>query len=184
MAWGDDHMRLLPLLGGWLIAAWLSAPAAAQPYPGQVAAAEAGSPRAQFALAIMYDTADGVPYDFPLALSWFRRAAEGGYDVAQAKLGLMYLVGWAVPRDPAEAARWYRKAADQGNVIAELRLARLSAVGIGVPRSLTDATVWARLAARQGDTMAAWLAQRFAERLTMAKVAEADRRVRLWRPMR
>ena len=132
----------------------------------------------------MYDTGDGVPHDFPLALSWFRRAAEGGYDVAEAKLGLMYLVGWAVARDPAEAARWYRKAATQGNRIAQARLARLYAWGIGVSRSLTDATVWARLAARQGDEMAAWLAERYAERLTAAEVAEADRRVRAWRPSR
>ena len=162
-------MRRLLILGAGLIAAWASLPAAATPYPGQVAAAEAGDARAQFALAVMYDTGDGVPYDFPLALSWFRRAAEGGYAVAQAKLGLMYLVGWAVARDPAEAARWYRKAADQGNRIAQARLARLYAGGIGVTRSLVEASVWARLAGRQGDAMSAWLAERYAERMTRGR---------------
>ncbi len=177
-------MRFSALLGGWLIVAALAAPAAATPYPGQVAAAEAGDPRAQFALAIMYDTGDGVPHDFPLALTWFRRAAEGGYDVAQAKLGLMYLVGWAVPRDPGAAARWYRKAADQGNTIAQLRLARLSAYGIGVPRSLVDAYAWARLAASGGDRLAAWLAARYAERMSPDEIAEAETRVRARRPAR
>ncbi len=177
-------MRRLLILGASLIAAWAGVPAAATPYPGQVAAAEAGDPRAQFALAIMYDTADGVPHDFPLALSWFRRAADGGYAVAQAKLGLMYLVGWAVPRDPTAAAGWYRKAADQGNRIAQARLAQLYAGGIGVSQSLVEASVWARLAAAQGDALAAWLAERYAERMTPAEVAEAERRVRTWRPSR
>ena len=170
------------VLGASLVAAWLASPAAAAPYPGQVAAAEAGNPRAQFALAIMYDTGDGVTQDFPTALVWFRRAANGGYDVAEAKLGLMYLVGWAVPRDAQEAARWYRKAADQGNAIAAARLARLYAHGIGVPRSLVDAAVWARLAAAQGDAMSAWLAERYAERMTADEIAESERRLRAWRP--
>ncbi len=174
-------MRRLIILGAGLIAAWFSA-AAAAPFPGQMAAAEAGNPRAQFALAIMYDTGDGVPHDFPTALQWFRRAAEGGYDVAQAKLGLMYLVGWAVPRDAGAAARWYRKAADQGNLIAELRLARLYAHGIGVKRNLVEASVWARLAARQGDALAAWLADRYGEGMSREEIAQAKRRVSAWRP--
>ncbi len=177
-------MRRLIILSAGLIVAWLSGPAAATPYPGQMAAAEAGNPRAQFAIAIMYDSGDGVPYDFPLALSWFRRAADGGYATAQAKLGLMYLVGWAVPRDPVAAARWYRKAADQGNLIAELRLARLYAHGIGVPRSLVEASLWARLAAAQGDALAAWLAARYATQMTPAEVTQVERRVRAWRRSR
>ncbi len=175
-------MRFLPLLGASLIAAWLASPAAATPYPGQVKAAEAGNPRAQFALAIMYDTGDGTQHDFPTALIWFRRAAEGGYDVAEAKLGLMYLAGWAVKRDPTQAARWYRKAADQGNAIAQLRLARLHAFGIGVPQSLVDASMWARLAAAKGDALAAWLAERYAERMTTEEIRQVERRVRAWRP--
>ncbi len=175
-------MRMLSLLAAGLVAAWLSGPAAAAPYPGQVAAAAAGDPRAQFALAIMYDTGDGVPHDFPKALMWFRRAAEGGYDVAEAKLGLMYLVGWAVERDPEEAARWYRKAADQGNTIAQARLAQLYADGVGLRRSLVEASLWARLAGRQGDAQAAWLAARFAERMSREEIRQVERRVKTWRP--
>jgi uncharacterized protein len=175
-------MRFLPLMGAGLIAAWLASPAAATPYPGQVKAAEAGNPRAQFALAIMYETGDGVQHDFPTALAWFRRAAESGYDVAEAKLGLMYLVGWAVERDPTQAARWYRKAADQGNRIAQLRLARLYAAGIGVPQSLVDASAWAGLATAQGDRLAAWLAERYAARMTPEEIRQVERRVRTWRP--
>ena len=177
-------MRFLPLLSASLIAAWLASPAAATPYPGQVAAAEAGNPRAAFALAIMYDTGDEVLRDFPTALLWFHRAAEGGYAVAEAKLGLMYLVGWAVKRDPAQAARWYRKAATQGNAMAELRLARLYASGVGVPRSLVEASVWARLAAAQGDALAAWLVERYSQHMTASEIAQAERRARVWRPVR
>ena len=177
-------MRRLIILCLGLMAAGLGRPAAATPFPGQVAAAEAGDPRAQFALALIYDTGDGVPHDFPRALSWFRRAAEGGYAVAEAKLGLMYLVGWAVPRDPVAAAGWYRKAAEQGNAIAQARLARLYAHGIGVRRSLVDAWLWAQLAARQGDRLAAWLAGRYAARMSREEIAEAERRLSAWRPSR
>ncbi len=147
----------------------------AAPTPGAVAAAEQGDPRAQFALAIMYDTGDGVVRDYDLAVHWFRRAAEGGYDVAQAKLGLMYLVGWALPRDPVEAARWYRKAAIQGNVIAEARLARLHAAGIGVEKTRVEAYVWADRAARHGDRQSAWWRDNLQQWMTADEVAQAKR---------
>jgi TPR repeat protein len=150
----------------WLVASAIGASAAvAAPFPGQREAAEAGDPRAQFALAIMYDTGDGVPHNFPLAVDWFTRAAEGGYAVAQAKLGLMYLFGWAVPRDPAEAAKWYGRAATQGYAPAQARLASLYLAGYGVPRNLTLAHVWADRAAAGGSLRGAQIRDRVA-RLT------------------
>ena len=172
-------LKLRPAL---LIAIFLAESAVAQPYSGAVKAAENGDPHAQFMLALMYDTGDGVPRDYVNAVKWFRRAAEGGYDVAQAKLGLMYLVGWGVLPNTERAVHWYRLAAEQGYVIAERRMAMFHAAGTGVVRSMVDAHMWASLAARQGDALAAWLRDRYAARMTRAEVAFAERRARRWRP--
>jgi TPR repeat protein len=144
-----DGLRRALLAG--LTALLLAGGAFAAPFPGQREAAEAGDPRAQFALAIMYDTGDGVPHNWPLAVKWFTRAAEGGYAVAQAKLGLMYLFGWAVPRDPVEAAKWYALAAEQGYAPAQARLASLYQTGTGVPKDPAFAYFWASRAAARGN---------------------------------
>jgi len=172
------------LLAGLLAAAVLPGMALAQPFPGAEAAAERGDPRAAFALALMYDTGDGVPRDYDRALFWFRKAAEGGYAVAQAKLGVMYLFGWALPPDPAEAASWYRKAAVQGYVVAEARLARLYALGIGVRKNTVEAYVWADRAARQADAQSAWFRDRLAEGMTSDELTKAQTLAKRPRPRR
>jgi TPR repeat protein len=170
---------------GWVfLAAALALPTgvAAAPSAALRTAAEAGDARAQFTLAIMYDTADGVPYDFPQAVLWFTRSAEGGYAVAQAKLGLMYRFGWAVPRDPAQAAAWDRKAAEQGLPIAQFHIAELTARGAGVEPDLVRAHMWAALAARHDVQGAADLRDRVAERMSATEIAAAEKLAARWRP--
>lgn len=165
-------MVLRRVLLAALAALLIAGTAVAAPFPGQRAAAEAGDLRAQFALAIMYDTGDGVPHNWPLAVTWFTRAAEGGYAVAQAKLGLMYLFGWAVPRDPAEAARWYALAAEQGYAPAQARLASLYETGTGVPRDSALAYVWAERAAGQGNLRGIVIRDRLAKALPLGRAAD------------
>lgn len=132
--------------------------AAAELLPGQRAAAERGDPKAQFAVALQYDT--GNPTNYPEALRWFRMAAEGGYAVAEAKLGLMYLYGWAVRRDVVEAARWYKRAADQGHVAAQVQIGVMYLGGQGVPRNAEQGRRYLAKAAAQGNAWAAWRLQR------------------------
>ena len=79
---------------------------AAEPPSGLRERAEAGDVRAQWALAVTYDTGSNIPADWYEGARWFLRSAEGGYAPAQAKLGLMYFWGWAVPRDLAKSAHW------------------------------------------------------------------------------
>lgn len=171
-------------LGGIFLAAALAfaTGAGAAPSGALRGAAEAGDARAQFTLAIMYDTADGVPYDFPQAVLWFTRSAEGGYAVAQAKLGLMYRFGWAVPRDLAQAAAWYRKAGGQGLPIAQFHIAELTARGAGVERDSVRAYMWAALAARHDVPGAASLRERVAAQMSASEVAAAEKLAARWRP--
>ena len=156
----------------------------AQPLPGQREAAEAGDPRAQFAIALMYDTGADVPTDYLEALKWFRLSAEGGYPPGQAKLGLMYLFGWAVRRDPAEAASWYEKAASQGHERAQAQIGAMYARGQGVPKNAVFAYLWTSLSAAAGNAESARKRDVLARKMTADELAEAETLVRAWRPRR
>ena len=49
-------------------------------------AAEGGSDRIQYKLALFYEKGRGVPKDMAQAIYWYRKAAEQGYGLAQNKL--------------------------------------------------------------------------------------------------
>jgi uncharacterized protein len=74
-------------------------------------AAELGDPKAQTAVGFMYETGRGLPQDYMLAVSWYRRAAEQGYARAQHLLGLMYDRGQGVAEDYVVAHTWLNLAA-------------------------------------------------------------------------
>jgi TPR repeat protein len=74
-------------------------------------AAELGDPKAQTAVGFMYETGRGLPQDYMLAVSWYRRAAEQGYARAQHLLGLMYDKGQGVAEDYIAAHKWLNLAA-------------------------------------------------------------------------
>jgi TPR repeat protein len=68
--------------------------------------AEQGRPLAQTYLGFMYQTGRGVPQNFELAASWYRRAAERGVPAAQYLLAMLYDKGFGVPQDWIEAEVW------------------------------------------------------------------------------
>ncbi len=70
------------------------------------AKADTGDKDAQFQLAKMYETGDGVPKDPAAALQLYGTSAVAGSPNAQLTMYLKYLSGDGVPKDPAEAARW------------------------------------------------------------------------------
>ena len=76
-------------------------------------AAGQGEAWAQFRLAQLYMTGEGVTQDPGKALRLYQEAAAGGEPMAQRALGDLYANGTLVERDPGEAARWYRAAALQ-----------------------------------------------------------------------
>jgi uncharacterized protein len=70
---------------------------------------------AQYNLAVMYDDGQGVPQDYAVAMSWYRKAAEQGDPDAQVNLGILYGMGQGVPQDYVIAHMWFNLAASGGH---------------------------------------------------------------------
>jgi uncharacterized protein len=121
--------------------------------------------------------------DYAAAERLYRPLAERGRAGAQHALGKMYENGEGVQRDFVEAAKWYRLAAEQGHTGAQFYLGGLYYAGEGVPRDYVQAFMWLSLseAGGQGD-FAAKSRAKVAGKMTPAQIAEAERRVREWKP--
>lgn len=117
-------------------------------------AAERGHPGAQYNLAVMRDTGDGVPRDSAQAAFWYAEAARQGLPAAAYNLALMTLAGDGLRRDPAQAVRWLEHARplDRARLIAALPQARVTVRGARLragPR--LDAPIQAAL--RRGESL-------------------------------
>ena len=150
-------------------------------------AADQGFAGAQYKLGVMYQNGRGVPLDFAEAMKWHRKAADQGDASAQVNLGVMYKQGLGVSQDYAGALKWYRKAADQGDATAQFNLGTMYELGQGVAQDYVQAHKWANLAAsRATDPKFRDLFVRgrdnIAAKMTPAKVAEAQRLAREWKP--
>ena len=77
-------------------------------------AAETGNMKAQYDLALMYYTGQGVPQDYQQAVRWYAKAAEAGNTKAQYNLAAMYFEGKGIPQDSVLAHVWANLAASQG----------------------------------------------------------------------
>jgi TPR repeat protein len=104
----------------------------------------------QFWLGNLYTNGQGVPQDYVLAASWWRKAAEQGFTKAQHNLGCAYEFGQGVERDHTQAAIWWNKAAEQGYAYAQNDLGYAYERGWGVPQNGEQAAFWYRKAAEQG----------------------------------
>lgn len=122
--------------------------------------AEAGDPKAQNGLGVMYYTGEAISKDSSgkilnndpvTAAAWFHRSAAQGYADAQFNLGLMYANGEGVAQDTAKAVELFRQAANQGNVDAQNNLGVMYYSGEGIPRDLVKAKEWFSKAAAQGN---------------------------------
>ena len=124
-------------------------------------AAEAGNPRAELRLAMLYEQGQGVPRNKAAARSWYSRAAAAGEPASQAELGGYYEEGDGVPENWGLAARLYQASATQGWVKGQFAAGRAYEFGIGVPQDRRQAVAWFRKAAAQGharaDYFARWL---------------------------
>lgn len=150
-------------------------------------AAEQGNADAQILLGNMHASGQGVPRDYAEAAKWYRRAAEQGNADAQYNLGMMYANGQGVPRDSSEAAKWCRNAADQGHGDAQYDLGVMYDEGQGVPRNDILAYMFFELAATNIESASSRETARenrnlVASRMTPARIAEAQRLAREWKP--
>lgn len=119
-----------------------------------VAAAEAGDPRAQYATGNRLLDGDGFARDAAGACAWFVLAAHGGNADAQCNLGWCLENGEGVAVDKAQAVEWYRKAAEQGDADAQCNLGSCLQRGAGTAEDAAQAAAWYRRAADQGHAKA------------------------------
>jgi localization factor PodJL len=113
-------------------------------------AVAAGSPAAEYELALRLAEGRGLAKDQQAAAIWFERAASLGLAPAQYRLGVMYEKGLGVARDSAAAKRWYLKAAQAGNARAAHNLAVISAEPGGDNPDYVEAAKWFRRAGELG----------------------------------
>ena len=148
--------------------------------------AEQGDAGAQFNLAVLYGSGQGVPQDWAEAARWLRLAADQGHAPAQSALGLVYREGLGVSRDPAVAALWMRRGAEQGDANGQFLLASLYTNGQGLLQDSVESFKWLTLAAAQssGDNRARYETARdtVGARMTPEQIVEAQRRAQEWTP--
>jgi TPR repeat protein len=105
--------------------------------------AEAGDPRAQHAIARLYEKGHGVGRDFKVAANWFLKAAEQGHADSEYRLAVGHVYGLGVPRDEAIALSWLRKSANHGHKRAQKMLARAYENGrLGLVADPEQAKYW------------------------------------------
>ncbi|PSN66594.1 HCP-like protein [Corynespora cassiicola Philippines] len=100
-------------------------------------------------LGRMFLRGEGVPQNFAIAQTWFKRGIENGDALSQYSLGLMYLKGLGIPKDPVKAADFFGAAADQDLAVAQVRLGALF-LDQGEPGDVHTAIKYFELAARHG----------------------------------
>ncbi len=87
--------------------------------------AEAGHPKAQNNLGIMYQYGRGIARDLAEARRWYRKAAEQGLAEAHYNLGVLYMEGEGGTREVVQAYLWLSLAAEAGDETARDSLDRL-----------------------------------------------------------
>ena len=122
--------------------------------PALTAAATAGDAHAQLRLGLYYENSAGSTQNYPLALTWYRKAADQGLAGAQAAIGSMYLRGLDASKKDSDAIPWLQKAAEQGLAIAQYNLGVCYFFGRGVPASYASAINWYQKAAAQNLALA------------------------------
>jgi uncharacterized protein len=147
------------------------------------ALAEEGSAEEQYSLGLRYERGQGVSQDYQEAARWYRSAAMQRSSVAQFKLCTLSDIGRGLPQNYQEALRWCRLAADHGEAQAMFTLGVHYHTGLGVPQDLVQAHKWYNLAAANGFEDGAKWRDRIAHDLPPAKIAEAQRLAREWKPI-
>ena len=116
--------------------------------------AKEGIAAAQFYLGVAYQEGKGVPKDYKMAVSWYKKAAEKGFATAQYNLGIFYLNGVGVSKNDSIAAEWFVKAAKQGCADAQGVLGECYNFGWGVSQDYEKAVSLYTQAAKRGSSSA------------------------------
>ena len=148
-----------------------------------------GSALVLMSLPVLADFAAGLKayedHDYAAALREWRPIAEQGDAAAQFNIGLMYYDGKGAPQNFEEARRWFQRSADQGYEKAQLNLGAMYGAGKGLRRAdYVQAYKWLSLCAAGGDQMCVSQRDLVAQKLKGAKLSEAQRLAREWKPQK
>jgi TPR repeat protein len=123
------------------------------------------------------------------AVPYFRRAAELGFAGSQNNYGWHLYKGEGVKKNKAEAVYWIVRGAEQGEPFAYGSLCEIYGAADVFIKDDVEAMKWCRLAAdnmplgKARDTAVNFL-DRFARKMNEQQIAEANKRVDVWRPLR
>ncbi|GBC62855.1 sel1 repeat family protein [Desulfonema ishimotonii] len=84
-------------------------------------AAEDGNESAMDRIASIYESAEGVDYDYDKAIYWYQKAVDAGSITSLYNLGVSY----RAKGDVSQAKYWFEKALDAGDLDAALELGKL-----------------------------------------------------------
>jgi len=122
-------------------------------------------------------------HDYATALKEWQPIAEQGDAGAQFNVGLMYYDGKGVSQSFEEARRWFQRSADQGYEKAQLNLGAMYGAGKGLRKpDFVQSYKWLSLCAAGGDQMCVAQRDLVAQKLKGAKLSEAQRLAREWKP--
>lgn len=136
-------------------------------------AAEAGLDLAQYNLAILYFTGQGVAQDYAEAFRWTKAAAEQGHTNAQFNLGALYYTGTGTGVNFEQSLSWYTQAAQAHHADAQYNLATMYQLGEGAQADLIQAYFWASAAQYNEHPDAPALLGELAAQMTPPQLSEA-----------
>lgn len=125
--------------------------------------------------------------DYTEALKGYRVLAAEGDARALNTIGYMYNHGQGVAKDSVEALKWYRPAAAQGNAGALYIIGTMYLDGVGTSQDSVQAYKFlslslVRLKTREAQVATTEVRDFAASTLSPAKLAEAQKLVREWKP--
>lgn len=144
------------------------------------AAAEAGLDLAQYNLAILYFTGQGVEQNPAEALRWTKAAAEQGHLNAQFNLGALYYTGSGTAVDLEQALHWYDQAAGAQHGGAQYNLATMYELGEGTEVDPVRAHFWASASQYNEFPDAPALIARLAAAMTPEQLSAARQAFAHW----
>ncbi len=121
-----------------------------QKFHTELAKAEQGDAKAQYAIGEMYEKGRGIERNPRQAFSWYSKATQKGNMKAEYKLGVAYLNGNGIRKNYQKAHNWLKKSSNKGYVRAQYYLGTLYENGLGTAQDLDKALEWYKRALRGG----------------------------------
>ncbi|WP_409432858.1 peptidoglycan-binding protein [Litorimonas sp. RW-G-Af-16] len=138
---------------------------------------------AQYRLAKLYESGEGVSMDLAMARKLTEQAAQGGNRIAMHDLALYYTDGrGGVEQNIGKAVGWFEQAAERGVVDSQFNLAVLSESGQGTERNIETAYFWYAIASQQGDQSAKKRIDVLGDTLAPEQVSALEARIKAFEP--